>query len=133
MEKQTIYLAAGVVGVALVAAYLIKKAANSLTDAGGVAGVAAAAGGAAVDAVTGAATGTVMAIGEQFGIPATSKTQCEIDMANGDTWAASFSCPLPTFAKYVANGFKAPGTMDSTAAKTDTYTPVNGWKSHGAR
>lgn len=124
IEKQTLYIVGGVLGVSLVAAYLINKAAGSIAAAGGVGGVAANAAGAVVNAASGAATGTVIAIGEQFGIPATSQTQCEIDMAAGDTWAASFSCPLPTFAKYVANGFKAPA---------DTYTPVNGWQAHGPR
>ena len=124
VEKQTLFIAGGVLAVALVAAYLVKKS-------GGVSGAASSAAGVAVDAVTGAATGTVVAIGEQFGIPATSQTQCDIDMAAGDTWNASFSCPLPTFAKYVANGFKPPG--GGAAAVTDTYTPVNGWQAHGPR
>lgn len=122
LQKETVVIAAGVLGVALVAAYLIKKAGNAIADAGGVGGVASNAAGAVVDAASGAATGTVIAMGEQFGIPATSQTQCDIDMAAGNTWAASFSCPLPIFAKYLANGAKPP----------DTYTPVNP-TAHGAR
>lgn len=127
IETETIVIAGGVLAVSLVAAYLLKKA-------GGTAGAAldSVASGGAVRAVGGAVANNVVAIGEQFGIPATSQTQCQIDMANGDTWAASFSCPLPTFVKYLANGARPPDTLPAPAV-TDTYTPVNGWQAHGPR
>lgn len=49
-------------------------------------------------AVTGAAVGTVKGIGEAVGIPDTDADQCTIDLANGDYWAASKSCPAPRWA-----------------------------------
>lgn len=93
MKVSTVYLiAGGAVGLALLWA---------ATRAGGVAGVAQAIGGAAVDAVDGVVSGVVVGAGGLVGIPATSRTQCEIDKANGDTWAASFSCPAKDFLSYV--------------------------------
>lgn len=35
--------------------------------------------------------------GEAIGIPRTNMTQCELDKARGDNWAASFSCPAGDF------------------------------------
>lgn len=55
--------------------------------------MAGAAGGAVVEAAADFGTGAVVGIGEVFGIPATDSDQCSIDLANGDYWAASFSCP----------------------------------------
>lgn len=69
----------------------------------GAQGTGQAIGGAAVDLVDGVVSGAVIGAGELVGIPATSQTQCEIDRANGDTWAASFSCPAKTFLNYVFN------------------------------
>lgn len=74
---------------------------------GGAAGLGAAVGGAAVDAVAGAATGAVKAVGAVVGVPDTNLDQCRADMAAGRTWDASFSCPLPVFLKYL-NGDPAP-------------------------
>lgn len=111
VENKTLIIAGSIVAVALVASYLIKKASDSLTAAGGVAGVASNAAGAVVDAASGAATGAVVAIGEQFGIPATNLTECEKAMSEGRTWDASFACPMPVFLDYVANGYK-PGTYN---------------------
>lgn len=93
MKVSAVYLiAGGAVGLALVWA---------MTRSGGVAGLAQSIGGAAVDAVDGVVSGAVIGIGAQVGIPATSRTQCEIDKANGDTWEASFSCPATDFIRYV--------------------------------
>jgi hypothetical protein len=58
-------------------------------------------GGAAVDLVNGVVGGAVVGVGQIAGIPATNRTQCEIDKANGDTWRASFSCPAGEFLRYV--------------------------------
>jgi hypothetical protein len=60
-------------------------------------------GGAAVDLADGVIAGTVEGIGAMVNIPPTNQTQCEIDKAKGDTWAASFSCPASDFLKYVFN------------------------------
>ncbi len=54
-------------------------------------------GAAAVDTADAAAEGVVVSIGKRLGIPETNRTQCQIDIDNGDVWAASFSCPLGDF------------------------------------
>lgn len=43
-----------------------------------------------------AATAVVKA-GQVFGLPATSQSQCQRDLAAGNWWDASFSCPAGTF------------------------------------
>lgn len=50
-------------------------------------------------AATNAATAGVIGVSKVFGIPETNATQCQRDMAAGDWWAASFSCPAGTFIK----------------------------------
>lgn len=94
MKVNPVYLVAGGVVAAALAWALWK-------NKGGAMGVGSAIGGAAVDFVDGAVSGVVVSVGEVVGIPATSRTQCEIDKANGDTWAASFSCPAKDFLSYV--------------------------------
>ena len=82
-------LVAGAVGLgALLYVWSQKRDGQSL---------AGAAGSAAVEAVADAGAGAVIGIGEVFGIPATDSDQCSIDLANGDFWAASFSCPAGRF------------------------------------
>jgi len=93
MKLSTPYLIAG--GAVLAALVW------AMTRQGGAAGVGASLGGAAVDFVDGAASGVVIGIGEVVGIPPTNKTQCEIDKAAGNTWAASFSCPAKDFLTYL--------------------------------
>lgn len=41
----------------------------------------------------------IVGAGGLVGIPATDYDQCSLDIARGDTWAASFSCPAPRFFK----------------------------------
>lgn len=55
-----------------------------------------------VGAVGGVASGTVKGIGEAVGVPDTNDDKCTIDLANGDMWSASFSCPAPRFMAVVA-------------------------------
>lgn len=62
--------------------------------------LAAAAGTAAVTAVADAAAGTVVGVGEVFGIPATNMTECERAKAEGRTWDASFACPAGDFVSF---------------------------------
>lgn len=62
---------------------------------------AKAAGAAVAAAVGDAAVGTVVGIGEVVGIPATNATQCQLDLAAGDLWAASFSCDAGTYLEAV--------------------------------
>ena len=67
----------------------------------GAAGVGAAIGSAAVDAVDGVVSGAVVGVGQAVGIPATNQTACEKAKAEGRTWDASFACPAGDFLKYV--------------------------------
>ena len=53
----------------------------------------------AVSAAGNVAAGAVVGAGEVVGIPDTNQTQCDKDLAAGDHWAASFSCPATTFIK----------------------------------
>lgn len=80
--------------------YFLKKKADGLT----VAGVAASAAGAAIDAANGAIYGTVTTIGTGFGLPLTDQTKCEQARANGDTWGASLYCTAPQFGGYALGG-----------------------------
>lgn len=53
----------------------------------------------AVNVADEVAGGVVMGVGEVFGIPATNKDQCTLDLEAGRTWDASFSCPAGRFIK----------------------------------
>lgn len=61
--------------------------------------IAASVGSAAVTVADEVAGGVVMGVGEVFGIPATNKDQCTLDLEAGRTWDASFSCPAGRFIK----------------------------------
>jgi len=84
MKVQSIAVIGALAAAAIAALYIAKK---------GVAGAAAGAVGAAADA----ATGTVIGIGQVFGIPETSMSDCDKARAEGRTWDASFACPAATF------------------------------------
>lgn len=60
-------------------------------------GMGATLGRVAVGTVADVGTGAVKGIGEAVGIPDTNADQCEADLARGDMWAASFSCPASRF------------------------------------
>lgn len=59
--------------------------------------IAGAAGRVAVETAADAGVGAVKAIGAQVGVPDTNTSQCDADLARGDYWAASFSCPAGRF------------------------------------
>ena len=82
----------------------------------GVAGKAAAA---AVGAVGDAAVGTVKGIGSLVGVPDTNMTQCQKDLAAGNWWDASFSCPAGDYlsAAYGAGKGAVFGSTAVTAAE----------------
>lgn len=71
---------------------------------GGAQGAGQALGTAAVNAANGVITGTVTGIGETVGIPKTNDDQCTRDLAAGDLWKASFSCPAPRYLQALASG-----------------------------
>jgi hypothetical protein len=89
-----VWLAAA--GVALVGFYVWKR--------GGIAGAAAG----AVQAVGDAGAGAVIGAGQMVGIPATNADKCGQDLAMGDYWAASFSCPASRFLSARFGGAESP-------------------------
>ena len=90
LDKTTLMIGAAVAGVGLL--WL-------LTRKGVASGVATAIVTTAADATAGAVVGA----GEVIGIPQTDLTQCQMDINNGDWWAASFSCPMPVYLAAVKN------------------------------
>jgi len=87
-------------GVLLVAAllYLWKN---------GLAGAARA----GVNAANNVVGGTVVGIGDAFGIPSTNVTECQQLLAAGHYWDASFKCPA---------GMLIKGMFGDTTGSTDT-------------
>lgn len=86
----------------------------------GVAGVAAfyllrnnaqAIGSGAVGAAVDVGVGVVEGIGQAVGIPRTSQSQCDADLAAGRTWDASFSCPASRW------------VMEGVFGRGETVTP----------
>lgn len=74
-------------------------------------GVAAAAGevvGGAARVADQAFSGAVVGAGQVVGIPATDNYQCSADLANGDYWNASFSCPAGRFLSARFGGAEKP-------------------------
>ncbi len=71
----------------------------------------------AVSAAGDAAAGAVLGVGDALGIPRTSNAKCEADLAAGDMWAASFSCPAPRFAQAVGRS-----VFGSTSVNHDAMT-----------
>lgn len=69
----------------------------------GFAGAAQATAQAAVGVVTGTVAGTAVGIGEAVGIPNTNATQCQKDIAAGNTWASSIDCSAGTFLSSLFN------------------------------
>ena len=95
MKTQHLYLlAGGVVAAALVWA-VTRASSTSASNAGQYIG------GAVVDMADGVIGGTVVGVGQIFGIPATNQTLCERAKAEGRTWDASFDCPAGDFIKYL--------------------------------
>lgn len=89
--EQTLIIAAVVLVVGYIAIRGFSGAAKDVTKA-------------AVDTATGAVAGVVVGAGEAVGIPDTSQTQCEIDIANKDYWNASFHCDAGRFLRFAATG-----------------------------
>lgn len=83
---------------------------------GGVSNAAQAIGGAAVDAVQGAASGVVYGIGDAFGVPRTDETECARALREGRTWDASFACPAADFLRGTFSARDNAGTSQSATA-----------------
>ena len=97
MKTQHLYLlAGGVVAAALVWA-VTRASSTSASNAGQYIG------GAVVDMADGVIGGTVVGVGQIFGVPAPNQALCERAKAEGRTWDASFDCPAGDFIKYLWN------------------------------
>ena len=57
-----------------------------------------------VNTADGVIGGTVIGIGNSFGVPETAKSQCETDVAHKGYWDASFSCPVKRYAQFLLTG-----------------------------
>lgn len=80
--------------------YSVRRLNAGLTSLGSAASDAA---GYVAETANNVVSSPVFAAGDAVGIPRTSPNQCAIDKANGDTWAASFSCPAGEFIDYVTS------------------------------
>lgn len=69
----------------------------------GFRGVTSAAARGAVGAVGGVAEGAVYGVSDFVGLPSPELTACEQAKKNGDTWAASFDCPVGEFLRYLGS------------------------------
>lgn len=129
MEKGH-YIGMAIGGALLLAGYLwLKKKDTGQLAQDAAAGVA----GALVDAASGAATGTVLGIGDAIGVPRTNMSQCEQDKAAGRTYDASFSCPAGDFIGYLLTPTSSspapadPAPQVSTPDLMQDPTLVNVW------
>ena len=93
MKKIVMYAGLGIVGAVLLAGYAWRRGGGTVQNA--VAGAVQS----GVTAAGNAARGVVLGIGDAVGVPRTSIDQCDQDLASGNYWAASFSCPATRFAQ----------------------------------
>lgn len=99
MKKIALYSGAALAAGLLVYLLLSKKPGQGMAAAAGegiVGGAVDFAGGVAAGGSR-ALGGFVEGIGSAIGIPVTNQTQCQKDLAAGNHWAASFSCPASDF------------------------------------
>lgn len=87
-------------------------------------GVASALGAGAVGAVADVGSGAVLGVGDVVGIPRTNTDQCSADLAAGNLWDASFSCPA---SRFVSDGLFGGGTKQATPDTWGSETRVPAW------
>jgi hypothetical protein len=96
----------GIAAVAVVVGGLIIK--KKIDDAGGLGALtqdaAASAVGGVIRIADGATSGVVLGIGDAVGVPRTNMNACELAIAEGRTWDASFACPAGRFIEYLGSG-----------------------------
>jgi hypothetical protein len=96
----------GIAAVAVVVGGLIIK--KKIDDAGGLGALtqdaAASAMGGVIRIADGATSGVVLGIGDAVGVPRTNMNACELAIAEGRTWDASFACPAGRFIEYLGSG-----------------------------
>jgi len=110
MSKTLIYAGAIIGGGALLYVLLKKRPGESL---------ATAAGRQVADALGNVAVGGVKGTAEFFGVPDTNEAECRRDLADGNTWKASFSCPASTFISGVFSGTAIRAAAASDARQID--------------
>ncbi len=86
-----------IAAVALAGLGLVWWITQRVSAAGGIGNLASGVASGAIQAVEGAAVGTVKGIGAVVGIPDTDAQTCRADLAAGRWWDASFSCPAGTY------------------------------------
>jgi hypothetical protein len=90
-NKQLMIGGAALVGVLLV--YVARRGAGGIAqDAGRVIG----------NAAGGAAVGVINGVSDAVGIPVPERTACDAAKASGNTWAASWDCPIGEFVRYLS-------------------------------
>ncbi|KQQ97417.1 hypothetical protein [Massilia sp. Leaf139] len=105
-QRQILIIGAGVVGVLALSFYRPRDDSEEEGNNGGfLQDIGEDAGAAVVDLVDGVVSGASKGIGDIVGVPRTNKTRCELAIAEGRTWDASFDCSAGTFLQYI-NPFK---------------------------
>jgi hypothetical protein len=99
MKKIALYSGAALAAGLLVYLLLTKKPGQGMAAAAGegIVGGAVDFAGGVVSGGSRALGGFVEGIGSVLGVPVTNQTQCQKDLAAGNHWAASFSCPASDF------------------------------------
>lgn len=93
-------------GLAAIAAVaVLVKQAGGAGEAGAIAGKAAG----------DAAAGVVVGLGESIGIPRTNQSACDLALAEGRTWDASFACPALRFLREGIFGSSEPNRSSSVS------------------
>lgn len=83
-------------------------------------GAAASLGTGAVNAVADLGGGVVLGVGDVVGLPRTDTDQCSRDLAAGNTWDASFSCPA---GRFITEGLFGSNTTDTWGRENREPTP----------
>ena len=127
MKTETL-ITGGLIIVGGIAAFVVAKKIIGLIPTTEKEGKAA--GAAAAGVITGAVEGSVKKIAESVGIPDTNLDQCKRDLSAGNYWDASFSCPLPVYARYAAervmekvNGIDTTGGTSNLNKQAKEFIP----------
>jgi len=99
MKKTLIYTGAAIGAALLIYFAVTKKQGQSLAGAAGagVVGGVLDFGGGVAEGINRGFGGFIESVGSVVGVPVTNQTQCQQDLAAGNHWAASFSCPAGDF------------------------------------
>jgi hypothetical protein len=87
--------------------------------------------GGAIGAAAGVATGAVVGIGEALGVPETNMDACQLAIAEGRMWDASFACPASVFVKAMLAPKPASDAVARSATGKSTLTPLDMMRADG--